>query len=64
MKSRAAERFLEEYVKDAGLGLESTDVDPGRQLPEELSDLRENAMMGVRPDLLVSSLSAGKIDPR
>tara|TARA_B100002019_G_scaffold35147_1_gene29287 strand:+ start:470 stop:634 length:165 start_codon:yes stop_codon:yes gene_type:complete len=54
MKSRAAERFLEEYVKDAGLGLESTDVDPGSQLPEELSDLRENAMMDVRPDLLVS----------
>ena len=54
MKSRAAERFLEEYVKDAGLGLESTDVNSGRQLPEELSDLREDAMMDVRPDLLVS----------
>ena len=54
MKSRAAERFLEEYVKDAGLGLESSDIEPDRQLPEELSDMRENAMMAVRPDLLVS----------
>ena len=54
MKSRAAERFLEDYVKNAGLGIEVSDVDPGRQLPEEMSDLREKAMMGVRPDLLVS----------
>jgi hypothetical protein len=54
MKSRSAERFLEEYVKDAGLGLEAADVDPGRLIPKEIRDLRENAVTNVRPDLLVS----------
>ena len=54
MKSRAAERFLEEYVKNAGLNIEASDVNPGRQLPEEMSDLKETAMMEVRPNLLVS----------
>tara|TARA_R110002020_G_scaffold437834_1_gene648143 strand:- start:5106 stop:5270 length:165 start_codon:yes stop_codon:yes gene_type:complete len=54
MKSRSAERFLQEYVKDAGLGLEASDVDPGRLIPEEMRDLREKAVMNVTPDLLVS----------
>jgi hypothetical protein len=54
MKSRSAERFLQEYVKDAGLGLEASDVDPGRLIPEEMRDLRGKTVMDVTPDLLVS----------
>ena len=54
MKSRSAERFLEEYVKDAGLGLEASDVDPSRLIPEEMRDLREKAVTSVTPELLAS----------
>ena len=44
MKSRAAELFLEEYVKDGEVGIAASDINPFRQHPEEMSDLEESAM--------------------
>ena len=45
MKSKPAERFLEDYVRKTDLSIDAEDLDPSYDLPKAIEDEREVALL-------------------